>query len=1058
MPTMKPWSARRLLTFLLLVLAHLGLATAAHAFGATECAGHRFGSNLGCTANDVSINSITVLGSPPSSCVGGATLPLDLSVKINFGSATRYDVGVFLSNNGMDPKLTSATSCSVAVLPTTSPFWGSVASGGDGDSCGDGGDNISGSFTMSGVTVSCTTDGSGNAGLYIPYVISWDQQDSNFCGDNTYPVPGTTSKCNAGSVTFPPGTTIVVLPAVTIGDGVTTVRTGDTLTYTMVITNTTGSTLSGAVLTDPAVAGLNMSSVTCVAAGGATCPASSTVAAMQGAGIALPSMPNNSTLTFTVVGTYTGTPTTPTTLTNTASVTVSGQTNSASDTDTVMVPPIVSKTFSPSTIVSGGTSTLTITLTNLTPTVAITGAGFTDTYPVGMTNTAAAATTDCSGGIASKPNSGSVTLTGATIAAGASCTLTVVVTATTTGTNPAFSVASANAATGSSAATTLSVVSSFNAFETGTAANAIVGPIYTKIAGTAFSLDVVAISGGAQATSFSGDVKLELLANTGTAGSGYGADNCPTAGTVIQTLTSAAIASGRSTVSFAAVAGAYRDVRVRISYPTGASPSIVICSTDNFAIRPPAFTIGSTNAGNNAVSGTPAIKAGASFNLTATAVAGYDGTPIIDATQVVGSPTAGTLAGSFGAADSATGVATGSSFTYSEVGNFGLNANAIYDASFTGVDQSSDCTDDFSTTLASGKYGCKIGSNAIAQTTGVSGFGRFIPDHFAITSPAATPACASGTAFTYFGQDGFTTVFTLTAQNSANATTTNYVGAGDATSRAKLPLTVWGAAPAAAASPGFGFAVSAWAPAQPVGAAIAASATAPTASNASTWVAGTTTVTARHRITRPTNPAVPTTVTVSALPVDADGVTMPAAADLGTSLQRFGILRLDNAYGSELLPIRVTARAMYCNAVSGTNCTQWTTNADDGCTSFTPANGTLANYQAPASVTNPLASTNFRITGTNPNTATGSTGNWTAASVTTSSGIGTIILSKPCVGGPGAACSAAVGSVDLTLDLSVGLPWLQGSWTSVGAWNQNPTARLKFGSPKAPFIYLRERY
>lgn len=311
-------------------------AAAAHAYGATQCAASRFGSNLGCTANDVQLNSITVTGTPPASCVGGSTIPLDLNVTVNFGSATRYDVGVFLSNNGKNPWRTTADSCSVAVLPTTSPFWGSAASGGDGDLCGDGGNNLTGGFVMPGVVVPCTTDGAGSFSLNIPYVISWDQQSSHYCGNNTYPVPGTTSKCNSGTVTFPPGMTIVVLPTVAITDSVTTVRSGDTLTYTVVITNTTGSPLNGAVFTDPAVADLSVSNVACAAAGGATCPASPTVASMQGAGIALPSMPANSSLTFTVLSTYTGTPASQTTLTNTANVTLNGFTTSASDTDTVV--------------------------------------------------------------------------------------------------------------------------------------------------------------------------------------------------------------------------------------------------------------------------------------------------------------------------------------------------------------------------------------------------------------------------------------------------------------------------------------------------------------------------------------------------------------------------------------------------------------------------------------------------------------------------------------------------------------------------------------------------
>jgi uncharacterized repeat protein (TIGR01451 family) len=315
---------------------------AAPPYGATQCAASRFGSNLGCTANDVSINTITVASGFPTSCVGGQTMPLDLNVTVQFGSPTRYNIGVFVSNDGKNPQTLvssgGAASCSVAVLPTTSPFLNL-----DGGTCGDGNGSINsntgnGTFTMSNVAVPCTTDGSGNATLYIPYLVSWDQ-NSNFgaCTGNTYPAPGTSSKCNTGTVNFPSGTTIVVLPSISITNGVTTVRPNDTVTYTVAITNTTASTLNGAIFTEPAVSNLSVNSVSCAAAGGATCPASSTVAAMQGAGITLPSMPDSSTLTFTIVGTV-GTVTTSSSLTNTANVTVSTATNTASDIDTIILP------------------------------------------------------------------------------------------------------------------------------------------------------------------------------------------------------------------------------------------------------------------------------------------------------------------------------------------------------------------------------------------------------------------------------------------------------------------------------------------------------------------------------------------------------------------------------------------------------------------------------------------------------------------------------------------------------------------------------------------------
>lgn len=334
--------------------------------------------------------------------------------------------------------------------------------------------------------------------------------------------------------------------------------------------------------------------------------------------------------------------------------------------------------------------------------------------------------------------------------------------------------------------------------------------------------------------------------------------------------------------------------------------------------------------------------------------------------------------------------------------------------------------------------------------TGTSGnIGRFTPHHFAIsesTPPLTTNSCTTGTIpFTYFGQDGFTSTFTLIAQNASNGTTQNYAGDGSTTSWAKLPLTTWGAAPASTASPGFGFAVSVWTPSQPGGASLAGSTTVPTATNTDTWTLGTTTVTAKHKVSRPTNPAAPTTITLTTLPVDRDGITLSAAATLGTALQRFGVLRLDNAYGSELLPIRVPVRAMYCHTVTGTSCTEWRTNADDtSCSQVSASMGSPLAYGVSGT---PLSNANFRITGTDPVTGTGTTGSWMASSSSTlANGIGTIVLNRP--------LNNATGSADLTL---TGIPdWLRGGTGT--PWPTFPASRIKFGSPKAPYIYLRERY
>lgn len=327
--------------------------SAARAFGATQCAGDRFGSNLNCSANDVQITQMQAL-SPPPACTGGGTITLDLLLTINFGSPNRWDAGIFLSNDGRNPQLTvangGATSCSVAVLPNSSPFLNLDPNGGT-DTCGDGNGTIgggtgSGQIAMNDVTVSCQATGTG--GLYIPFVVSWDNQASpsgRTCDGIDDPVPNTKSKCNAPVIELTPQ--VIVLPRVTKTNGITQITPGDTTTYTIAITNDTGVTLStgngnAAVFKDPAVGNLTASSVTCaVTAGTATCPSagSVTVAAMQGSGITIPSMATGGAVTFTVTAQLVGNPTG--TLTNVATVTSNGQTASASDADAIVYPSLV---------------------------------------------------------------------------------------------------------------------------------------------------------------------------------------------------------------------------------------------------------------------------------------------------------------------------------------------------------------------------------------------------------------------------------------------------------------------------------------------------------------------------------------------------------------------------------------------------------------------------------------------------------------------------------------------------------------------------------------------
>ena len=252
---------------------------------------------------------------------------------------------------------------------------------------------------------------------------------------------------------------------------------------------------------------------------------------------------------------------------------------------------------------------------------------------------------------------------------------------------------------------------SFNAFETNTApSSAITGQIYTKLAGTNFSLDVVAILSGVKLAAFGKTAQVDLVTGS------TGGSNCPgTPVTIAGTTQSVSLTSGRGTTGSFNVATAYPNVRVRVQYPV-ASPTVTSCSTDNFSIRPTAFSSVTSNMTNSGTSGVPVAKAGDAFTITAVAIAGYNATPTLDNTKITahaGAVQNGSVAGSFGAANPASGTATGAAFTYSEVGNFTIGVNGVYDSTFTAVDPpGTECTNDFSNTLVGGSYGCSFGNSA----------------------------------------------------------------------------------------------------------------------------------------------------------------------------------------------------------------------------------------------------------------------------------------------------------------------------------------------------------
>jgi hypothetical protein len=612
--------------------------------------------------------------------------------------------------------------------------------------------------------------------------------------------------------------------------------------------------------------------------------------------------------------------------------------------------PQLDKHFSPAAITLGSTSTLVFTITNTTDLLGKNGWSFTDDLPPpGLVAVAGSAITTCGSGtlVSITDNGTKVTVSDGRLPENAPyCTIEVKVTPALLGvyTNDAKNITSLfgllDPGTGvvGQTLTVTPAVSSFNAFETTTHNAAVDGVIHTKRAGAAFDLGIVAIEKGAVLTSFDDNVDVDLLANTGSVGDVSGAGGCPAKYSVIKELKSVHIKNGRIDTTGAAFnppTRAWRDVRVRITYEPSTGTPVMNCSTDNFAIRPLNFVVtgstkahlvgvgyaATTSAYTGAISAssmtTPLIAGDSLFDLTATGMPGYDGTPQIDTSKISGRAViasnkayTGAFSGSFNVADPATGAATGDAFKYSEVGYFTIGLNAIYDKDFTAVDQNqpggAGCIVDGNSIIptidGNGLYGCTISNAGLAADVG-----RFIPHHFAVK---VTPACSNSPPLTSFTYSGQPFAVRVTAYNGLTTpgpgVTRNY----DATAQFAKQVTL--------TDPRSPPLAGKWIDNSEV---IAASAFALGIADA----------------TRPTfafllKPGGPGPLQVRAMENMPGGDKVDSEGYDDSTLLRLGRLRLFNAFGNAQQPLVMQIQAQYWSGKS------WVLNSDDSCTTLDPTN------------------------------------------------------------------------------------------------------------------------
>ncbi|MDR3388740.1 MAG: hypothetical protein P4L92_16960, partial [Rudaea sp.] len=307
------------------------------------------------------------------------------------------------------------------------------------------------------------------------------------------PVPGS---CAAGDNHCGNDTTTVnaaTVPTMTKAFSPVQIPSGGTSILTLNFTNpNANANLSGLSVGDTFPAGMSVASpvTTSNTCGGTFAPiAGSTAISLSGSTLAA-----SATCSISVVVTD-STAGTATNTTGAVNTNESGAGGTASATLTVVAPPTISKSFGASSISVNGTTSLSFTITNPNAATSLTGVAVTDTLPSGLKVAAPNGLAgSCGGGtITAAAGSGSVSLSGATLAASTSCTFSVNVTGTTVGTqnNTTSNITSTNGGQGNTATATVTVTPVANLVVT-----KVASPVGTYLPGQSLSYTITVMNNG----------------------------------------------------------------------------------------------------------------------------------------------------------------------------------------------------------------------------------------------------------------------------------------------------------------------------------------------------------------------------------------------------------------------------------------------------------------------------------------------------------------------------------------------------------------------------------
>lgn len=461
-----------------------------------------------------------------------------------------------------------------------------------------------------------------------------------------------------------------------------------------------------------------------------------------------------------------------------------------------------------------------------------------------------------------------------------------------------------------------------NAFESSTVAGAISGNLYTKLAGAPYAVDLVALNTTASAVdnSFNQSVKVEVLGSNDIT-LAIDAANCPVSGTTRLSEKPYAVTGGRTTVKLPAEANAWRNVRLRLSYPAAGTPLTTVCANDNFAIRPAATEVlSSAQTSFGGAAGTPILAAGSTFTVSASnPTPNYNAVLALDSSRLTAqdvnaaSKQAGGMLGTLNLPQ-LTVNGSAQNAQYDEAGYLYLAPGTLRDNEFTKVDRDqNDCITDagnassdfLSATPINGKVGCSIGNTSEVV------LGRFVPAYLSVTPLGIThradlPGCSANAS--YYGED-FTTRFALSAHGSSGSITRNYSAL-----YARLNPTDRSRYNGLAAT----------------GAASGTQLLAGTVASSGSFSAGQASVALTHKVVPGTasRPLSAITADIKGSPVDSDGVTVLAApATLGSVALREGRAHLFNAHGAELLDLPQPFQVEYWGGLA----TGWRVATDDQC-------------------------------------------------------------------------------------------------------------------------------